>query len=788
MSNEAGFVDEQGVMRRLLVQIMAASESYLAEGWSQSHALAPAAAATYFLLDPEPGSGVKRFVTEALERLVQQLGRSTQQRQVECRGQVRGRIAWPATFKARYAQDYDPTRFVCREVRHQYDTPENQLLRYMVERIHHCLELVPPALQDGACCYGYGSGDLNPQSTELELRAIETVLSRLRRNVRLREITLPEQITELHLLRAKMSRMEGYIEVARLHEQYQTIVETLSWQALVDTSQRVLLLPAAPGPAGDPWIRLGADMLRKQPLIAEEPVSGGVFREQPEPVPRQHRAPAAKPPRARAMAGKVLHFNGIRETGMPLISPKTEQEWVEWILSEARNEPTDHRNVMRTTWEKLRGEVMGVIAGVDAQDLDQAGWGIIYPEGIPDEIKNELADLVTHRKGKELIYRPSTSYWHFRNQHGQGPGDVNPALLPYYLLIVGSPEEIPFSFQYGMGTQHAVGRLYFEDVEDYGRYARRVVEYEGASGSLPRERRVAFFSTSNPDDEATARSNEYLVEPLASKLQGKELRTIDGKAIRTAGQPLCYKAEHVRGGAAKKETLLDLLTRESDPPALLFTASHGLGFPSGHERQKREQGGLICAGWPGPKNWPEDKTLEESMYLSGRHLNPDARFDDLFVFSFACYSAGTPHLKDFGHFDYYSPEELSPQPFVAYLPQRLLAQGALVFIGHVDRVWDYSFLWNNVDDHTDTFRSALEAILTGVPVGHAFEYFRRRYLDLNDYLTGSHEGSLINQLCGGRVDVLDMASTWAARNDARAYVICGDPAVRLGWQKMSAAS
>ena len=104
------------------------------------------------------------------------------------------------------------------------------------------------------------------------------------------------------------------------------------------------------------------------------------------------------------------------------------------------------------------------------------------------------------------------------------------------------------------------------------------------------------------------------------------------------------------------------------------------------------------------------------MYFAGSHVPPKATVDGLIVFSFACYSVGTPDIDDFSHMRNANPTEISPKPFISKLPQKLLAQGAIGFIGHVERAWDYSFVFEGVGGDVSTFQSSLEAILKGRPI------------------------------------------------------------------------
>lgn len=55
------------------------------------------------------------------------------------------------------------------------------------------------------------------------------------------------------------------------------------------------------------------------------------------------------------------------------------------------------------------------------------------------------------------------------------------------------------------------------------------------------------------------------------------------------------------------------------------------------------------------------------------------------------------------------------------------------------------------------------------------EYFNNRYAEIASDLT-----VMIEDLdFGEKVDELELTRLWTANNDARAYVIVGDPAVRL---------
>jgi hypothetical protein len=749
MGELSNFPTENEVMRRFVGLLMgpAAIEPFREVLPLSLH---KAARATYFLLDTSEEYDAETFISYTLSRLIRQLNHNTKQHPVVYQGRVRGRIMWPATFKAHYGQDYDPSRYVCREVRRQYDTPENQLLKYLIEQFDLCLKLVPEVLRTGACCYQAG-GEFRQfsQSTASRLEKMEIAISNFRRHAVFKEVYSVPSVSESHLLQAETSRIEEYMKVSRFFRRYQSVVTSRTWRPSVEIGRQVLPLPGRLGDEGELWLRFCTSVFRTN-----------ASRE--------------------TIMAKKFHFNGLNgATGTPLIPALTAKELIEWIKAGDQNEETAVKDELRSIREQNEAK-LGMIEGVDPLKLAQAGWGVVYAPGTSQKIKDAMKPLVTARGGVELTTQPNENSRQFRNRHGQGINNVNPKALPYYLLLVGSPSEISFKFQYGLDAQHAVGRLYFDDDNNYGKYVKSILDYEALTGNLPRVRRVATFSPANPDDDATALSASELAQPLSQALDDQELVLNDATAVK-------YRSEHLGGATATKHALFDLLARTNNAPALIFTATHGLGFPNGDPRQKEKQGALICQEWPGPIAWGIQKPIPESMFFAAADIPPGMRCDGLIFFSFACYSAGTPRTEDFAYLKQQKPAELSPQPFVAQLPQKLLSQGAIGFIGHVERAWDYSFLSEGVGRDISTFKSTLEAMLKGQPLGHALQHVNDRYLALARELTESEEEGLLSQYnLGEPVNAEELVNLWTAHNDARAYVLYGDPYARANPTLMAA--
>lgn len=466
-----------------------------------------------------------------------------------------------------------------------------------------------------------------------------------------------------------------------------------------------------------------------------------------------------------------LTFNGIdATTGRPLLPDMTPRQLAERIRRQVLDEA--HVAELRR-WRELRSlDHLGPREGVDPQDLSAAGWAVLFPRDTRPDIREALAPLLDLRReqaggGRRGLYRdltgrdgyrPGETKQQFLARFGAGPGPADPRKLPYYILVVGGPDEIPYSFQYQLDVQYAVGRLCFEHPAEYASYAATVVRAE--TGKVRLDRRAVVFAPRNPDDPATALSHEDLAQPLA-----RELASARG-----------WTVESLLAAGATRRRLLDVLEQGS-PPALLLTAGHGIQFSKDHPQQLAEQGGLVCQDWPGRKAAPGP--VSRACYLAAQDVTDGARVGGMVAFHFACYSAGTPGESDFPPEDRAAkPVQLASRPFVARLAQRLLGHpggGALAVIGHVDQAFEFSFRWPGAGAQVEVFASMLRRLAAGHPVGSAMEYFDQRYGELSTVLAEE----LRDLRLGKKPDAKQLAALWTAYHDARNYLVLGDPAVRL---------
>jgi hypothetical protein len=486
-------------------------------------------------------------------------------------------------------------------------------------------------------------------------------------------------------------------------------------------------------------------------------------------------------------ANHKVALNGVNAaTGDYLVPPQSARDVVQRAQAIYANAPLSHaaEDLQRQIDAELRARrddldpnsgKMRPVPWIDERDLAQTGWGVIFARNADLALIEALRPLLDWRREQATRhntafyqefsagrgYLPNDTKWRWTARHGAGGGGaVDPEQgIPYYLLLVGGPDAIPYEFQYALDVQYAVGRIAFDTLEEYSRYALSVVRAEQTQLTLPR--RAVFWGVANNDDPATQLSAEQLIAPLPERL-GK--RHSDWELARLTPEQ------------STKQQLKALLGGDQTP-ALLFTASHGLGFPKDHPLQRIAQGALLCQDWPGPLQWKQP--LPPDFYMAASDVGDDAQLWGTIACFFACFGAGTPRYDDYWQ-QSGKRQELASNSFVSALPQRMLAHpqgGTLAVLGHVDRAWGTSFFWERSGQQLNVYESALDRLLRGYPIGAVAEFFNNRYAELGTALNEALENILLKGLAS--YDPAALASQWTACNDARGFIVIGDPAVRL---------
>lgn len=428
-----------------------------------------------------------------------------------------------------------------------------------------------------------------------------------------------------------------------------------------------------------------------------------------------------------------------------------------------RRRPRSLAEFAAETRHQRRDVPMYLPRHLEASDLSQAGWGVVFGRSVPEGHRSALKDLMDLRKEEAGdLFRDDLQYsggnWlAFLRENKGSLAAVDPSKVPYYLLLVGGPEDFDFEFQTGLGVTYAVGRLAFESEEEYAHYAAGAVAAEKAFTSRPR--RVDFFGVRNWDDDNTTWSERDLVEPLADSLMGFEQ----------------FEVRRTLREEARKGALVHLLGE--DTPSLLFVNCHGVNFWPEDPLQASDQGALLCYDWPGPRIWGQ-RRIPDSLYVASRDVAEDADLRGLIAFFFSCYGIGTPEHDSFDRSA--DQRRIAHRDLLGALPQRLLGHpnGALAVVGHVDQVWCHSYSWQGLGSQIGHFESAFKLLMRGERVGLALEDFAGR-LGTLDFLMVEEQEKRRKAGKEALSDDEQQVLLWTAHYDALNHALLGDPAVRL---------
>lgn len=426
-------------------------------------------------------------------------------------------------------------------------------------------------------------------------------------------------------------------------------------------------------------------------------------------------------------------------------------------------------------------QAFAVEGGIDANDLQQAGWGVIFSPGVSQAVKDALQPLLDHRQGQ------AEPFVVFDGPQGYLKGDTAAAWLkrrnvrmdvvdpangvPFYLLLVGPPEEMSFEFQYALDIYFAAGRLWFDTPDEFRRYAESVIQYEKPETAVPTAKRAALFATEHDFDTATQLFTRQVARPLSAGPDGSL-----GAVWKRAGFGLdtCF------GEQATKAALAEVFRGAGKaPPALLVSGSHGMEFPLDDPRQAEAQGAIVCQDWGGPGT-----PIQAEHWFAAADVPADAKLLGMMHFFFACYGGGCPELDNFERLKD-QPRRIAGKPFFSRLPQRLLGHpegGALAVLAHIERAWAYSFQGQRGGPQIQGFRDVIGRLLRGERIGQATDMFNLRWAAISTELS-----DLQNDLAkGADVPLKTLGNLWVARDDARNFMILGDPAVRLRVEDMAA--
>jgi len=414
---------------------------------------------------------------------------------------------------------------------------------------------------------------------------------------------------------------------------------------------------------------------------------------------------------------------------------------------------------IRQSWERLqaprRPEGL-VVRRRDEEwtDLARTGWAVVFPEGVTrrSAVFKAVAPLIKHRR-RQIRERGSTSCLQvFLGRSGYKPGQsvaqfleaagvrekLDPARLGYHVLLVGSPEEIPFDFQMTLDIEYAVGRLWFDDPESIRSYVERLLRFEHERPASPQHIDVACLAT----DGVPARTlDEQLLPALENALRTRLPEWRIRRLGPDAGGSVEETARAIFGGG------------QSD--LMVAAGQTWLGW-EGLKKEEEDQ-----VGWPliGRERVPMDAVR------SGRAPRV--------VFLYGGATGGIDVRSRYAFMKTPPPLTYPDRPLISGFARAMLAweNGPLALVGKLDVSWLVA-PFEGRQSETFALSEALELVASGRTVGASMQsnsdlYHRKKHL-----------ANKVDRL-GTELDPRQTEGLRLSIENARCWLLLGDPAVRL---------
>ncbi len=460
---------------------------------------------------------------------------------------------------------------------------------------------------------------------------------------------------------------------------------------------------------------------------------------------------------------------GLDYAGKFLFPAMDDQQVLSSLVSAMERNSQRVRALAITTQEAIvfRGEIRR--EAIDLGNPREAGWTYLVNAADPhrEDIARILEPLAKHRGMSDaagpLVYNgePPDEWFTWLNENYYSL-TLEEEKTPQYVLIVGGPEQVPFLFQSVLDTAAGVGRVAFDNLEDLEHYVAKLIRIE--TQDEPRVRKEATFFAPDPGlPDPTYFSRLYMVEPLV-----KHIRDDLGFEIRALTR-----------NEATKGNLLNLLSAGN--PALVYTASHGLGAVKESSDIQRRYNGAICCQHVGPQTM-DDLFTAEDVPLDRPFL------EGAVFFQFACFGYGTPAQSDYGHWLNDKVENYTDTDFIAALPKKLLAhpKGPIAYIGHLDTAFLHGFsdaesphILDRWHARIAPFKTCLDHLLAVQPSGLAMNDMNTRYSICNALITNTYDRQKRGTLKWNDKLKARFLDNWITRGDAQNYMIFGDPAAHL---------